>query len=214
MVFAKANLAQDAVSSSRRCAACLGHLRTAPVCAHHTARSYRATQKALPHPHAVRMSASAKLQSETELFLEKLEEESAEVSITAPDFRSQLVQLEDQLHNLQAHIDDLYKGAFSYEVDRNSDTGVNAINGDITDLTEEAFGRLGRTRPEAMKQLLHDKERGDPKGWAQAQHHIQTAKLQRTRLTREIEDLKSTIMQADMEASRGVLSCHHIPVLL
>ncbi|KAL3147924.1 Magnesium chelatase, variant 2 [Trebouxia sp. C0010 RCD-2024] len=150
MVFAKANLAQDAVSSSRRCAACLGHLRTAPVCAHHTARSYRATQKALPHPHAVRMSASAKLQSETELFLEKLEEESAEVSITAPDFRSQLVQLEDQ----------------------------------------------------AMKQLLHDKERGDPKGWAQAQHHIQTAKLQRTRLTREIEDLKSTIMQADMEASR------------
>ena len=57
-----------------------------------------------------------------------------------------------------------------------------------------------------MKQLLRDKERGDPKGWALDQHLIQTAKLQRTRLTREIEDLKSTIMQADVEASRGVLS--------
>lgn len=55
-----------------------------------------------------------------------------------------------------------------------------------------------------MKQLLRDKEKGNPKGWAQAQHQIQTAKLQRTRLTREIQDLKATIMQANVEASRGV----------
>ena len=54
-----------------------------------------------------------------------------------------------------------------------------------------------------MKQLLREKERSDPKGWAQAQHHIQTAKLQRTRLTREIEDLQATILQADVEASQG-----------
>ncbi len=59
-----------------------------------------------------------------------------------------------------------------------------------------------------MKQMLREKEKSDPKGWAQAQHHIQTAKLQRTRLAREIEDLKSTIMQADVEASRGVFSHH------
>ena len=59
-------------------------------------------------------------------------------------------------------------------------------------------------KTQAMKQLLRENERGDPKGWAEAQHYIQTAKLQRTRLTREIEDLKSTILQADVEASRGM----------
>lgn len=59
-----------------------------------------------------------------------------------------------------------------------------------------------------MKQLLHDKETSDPKGWAQTQQQIQTAKLQRTRLTREIEDLKATVLQAEAESSHGVNSCH------
>lgn len=66
---------------------------------------------------------------------------------------------------------------------------------------------------QAMKQLLREKERSDPKGWALAQHHIQTSKLQRTRLTREIEDLKATILQADVEASQGmyVPTTPHLP---
>ena len=60
---------------------------------------------------------------------------------------------------------------------------------------------------QAMKQLLHDKETSDPKGWAQTQQQIQTAKLQRTRLTREIEDLKATVLQAESDASHGMTSC-------
>ena len=55
-----------------------------------------------------------------------------------------------------------------------------------------------------MKQLLKDKEGSDPKGWAHTQHEIQTAKLQRTRLTREIEDLRTSILQADIDDSPGV----------
>ncbi len=55
-----------------------------------------------------------------------------------------------------------------------------------------------------MKQLLHDKETSDPKGWAQTQQQIQTAKLQRTRLTREIEDLKAALAQAEADMSHGV----------
>lgn len=107
MVFAKANLAQNAMSSSRPCSACRGLLRNlhrAPVYAHyHTARSSRATDTALPRPHVVCKSAFAKLQSETELFLERLEEESAEVSIAASDLRSQLVQLESQVTDHYTH---------------------------------------------------------------------------------------------------------------
>ena len=56
---------------------------------------------------------------------------------------------------------------------------------------------------QAMKQLLREKERADPKGWAQTQQQIQTAKLQRTRITREVEELKSTILQADAATSHG-----------
>ena len=63
-----------------------------------------------------------------------------------------------------------------------------------------------------MKQLLHDKETSDPKGWAQSQQQIQTAKLQRTRLTREIEDLKAALVQAEADMSHGhelaIISCH------
>ena len=55
-----------------------------------------------------------------------------------------------------------------------------------------------------MKQLLHDKETSDPKGWAQTQQQIQTAKLQRTRLTREIEDLKAALAQAETDMSYGI----------
>lgn len=55
-----------------------------------------------------------------------------------------------------------------------------------------------------MKQLLHDKETSDPKGWAQTQQQIQTAKLQRTRLAREIEDLKAALAQAETDMSYGI----------
>ena len=65
---------------------------------------------------------------------------------------------------------------------------------------------------QAMKQLLHDKETSDPKGWAQSQQQIQTAKLQRTRLTRETEDLKTALVQAEADMSHGIdlpiISCH------
>ena len=63
--------------------------------------------------------------------------------------------------------------------------------------------RLNAGHLQAMKQLLHEKETTDSKGWAHTQQQIQTAKLQRTRLTREVEDLKSTILQADVVASHG-----------
>lgn len=55
-----------------------------------------------------------------------------------------------------------------------------------------------------MKQLLREKESTDSTGWAHTQQQIQTAKLQRTRLTREVEDLKATILQADVVASHGM----------
>lgn len=101
MVVLRTNFVQDAVSSSTRCATCQRQFRDPPKASfrahHHTAKSHRARHIALPRPHVVCKSASAKLQSETELFLEKLEEENAEVSITASDLRSQLVQLESQV---------------------------------------------------------------------------------------------------------------------
>ena len=53
-----------------------------------------------------------------------------------------------QLQNLQAHIDDLYKGAFSHASSRGVDTEVDDTNEATTGLTEEAFGRLGRTQPQ------------------------------------------------------------------
>lgn len=61
-----------------------------------------------------------------------------------------------------------------------------------------------------MKQLLRQKEASDLQGWAQTQQQIQTAKLQRTRLMREIEDLKTTILQADVDASYGIVCLPHI----
>ncbi len=65
-----------------------------------------------------------------------------------------------------------------------------------------------------MKQLLHDKETSDPKGWAQSQQQIQTAKLQRTRLTREIEDLKAALVQAEADMSHGIESSIISPHIL
>ena len=56
---------------------------------------------------------------------------------------------------------------------------------------------------QALKQLLQEKEAADPKGWAYTQQQIQTAKLQRTRLNREIEDMTAALLQADEETSHG-----------
>lgn len=53
-----------------------------------------------------------------------------------------------QLQKLQAHIDDLYKGALTYDFASNGDSESQAIPGTVTGLTEEAFGRLGRTQPQ------------------------------------------------------------------
>lgn len=53
-----------------------------------------------------------------------------------------------QLHKLQAHIDDLYKGAFSHNAASSDDADVNGTKEEVTGFTEEAFGRLGRTQPQ------------------------------------------------------------------
>ena len=104
MVVIVENLARHVGSSSRRCAASRGHLRKASVYAHpRIARSRKATGVALPRTSITCKSASAQLQSETELFLENLEQESAEVSITASDLKAQLVQLENQVNDLISH---------------------------------------------------------------------------------------------------------------
>lgn len=105
MVVVRANLLQDAVS---RCATCRGQFRDIrKACVrghHHTARSRRVTRVALPRPCVTCKSASTQLQSETELFLKRLDEESAEVSITASDLRSQLEQLENQVNVLAVRL--------------------------------------------------------------------------------------------------------------
>ena len=58
-----------------------------------------------------------------------------------------------QLQKLQAHIDDLYKGAFTHESSSNGDTESQATSEAITGLTEEAFGSLGRTQPQVKSRL-------------------------------------------------------------
>ncbi|KAL0032609.1 hypothetical protein WJX77_010520 [Trebouxia sp. C0004] len=120
---------------------------------------------------------------------------------------AQLRKLETQSVELQKRIDDLYQSAFAHAQSNGHEPESEAIttNAATTGLTEEAFGRLGRTQPEAMKQLLHNKETLNPKGWAQTQQQIQTAKLQRTRLRREIEDLKAAVVQAEADMSRDDL---------
>lgn len=49
-----------------------------------------------------------------------------------------------------------------------------------------------------MKQLLKETEASDPKAWALTQQQIQSSKLKRTRLVREIEDLQSAVLEAQM----------------
>ena len=49
-----------------------------------------------------------------------------------------------------------------------------------------------------MKHLLKETEASDPKAWAVTQQQIQSNKLKRTRLVREIEDLQSAILEAQM----------------
>lgn len=104
MVVVVAHFVHPVGSSCRRCTPSrrqVCELRQASACAsHRNARSCRATVVAWPRPSAICKSAPAQLQSETELFLEKLEQESAEVSITAADLRAQLVQLESQVYAL------------------------------------------------------------------------------------------------------------------
>ena len=51
---------------------------------------------------------------------------------------------------------------------------------------------------QAMKQLLKETEAANPKSWALTQQQIQSAKLKRTRLTREAEDLRAAIMEAEV----------------
>lgn len=53
---------------------------------------------------------------------------------------------------------------------------------------------------QAMKQLLRETEAANPKAWALTQQQIQSAKLKRTRLIREIEDLRSAIHEAQMHS--------------
>ena len=101
MVIVAENLARHVGSRSQRCAASREHFREASVCARpRTARSRKAIGVALPRTSVTCKSAPAQLQSETELFLENLEQESAEVSITASDLRAQLVQLEKQVNDM------------------------------------------------------------------------------------------------------------------
>ena len=101
MTIVLENLARHVGSSSRRCAASRGQLQRASVFARpRTERSCNTAGVALPRTSVMCKSASAQLQSETELFLENLEQESAEVSITASDLRAQLVQLENQVNDL------------------------------------------------------------------------------------------------------------------
>lgn len=53
---------------------------------------------------------------------------------------------------------------------------------------------------QAMKQLLRETEAVNPKAWALTQQQIQSAKLKRTRLNREVEDLRSAILEAQMHS--------------
>ena len=53
-----------------------------------------------------------------------------------------------QLEGLQTHIDDLYKGAFSQVPSTSANVELKASIEASTGLTEEAFGRLGRTQPQ------------------------------------------------------------------
>lgn len=100
MVIVVENLARHVGSGSRHGAASRGQLCKLSVYAHpHTARSRKATGVPLPRKYVTCKSAPAQLQSETELFLENLEQESAEVSIAASNLRGQLVQLEDQVNH-------------------------------------------------------------------------------------------------------------------
>ena len=62
----------------------------------------RSRQGSLPRSFVTCNSASAQLQSETELFLEQLEETSEEFPLSASYMKSQLVQLESQVRRLAA----------------------------------------------------------------------------------------------------------------
>ena len=52
---------------------------------------------------------------------------------------------------------------------------------------------------QVLQALLRAKEKADPKAWAHQQQQLQTAKLQRTRLQRECDDLQVAIATAEAE---------------
>ena len=99
MVAVGSAMLRDAMSGSKRCASCAVHAR--PAC---TARAFTHTQPSrkrckpiqlASRPSVACSSTSAQLQSETELFLDNLEQETDLLPESA--LRSQLQQLEHQV---------------------------------------------------------------------------------------------------------------------
>lgn len=57
---------------------------------------------------------------------------------------------------------------------------------------------------QVMKALLHTKEKQDPRGWQAFQKQVNTLKLQRTRMQRELEELQGALFSATQQLEADV----------
>ena len=103
MVACGPALLRPAVSCSKRCASCSFYSRQSRVAVAFSHAPHRAASKRRQRPQVIVLrcvacsSTAAQLQSETELFLDNLEKETAAEVPSESNLKAQLLQLESQV---------------------------------------------------------------------------------------------------------------------
>ncbi|KAL6750256.1 CobN/Magnesium chelatase-domain-containing protein, partial [Haematococcus lacustris] len=172
--------------------------------------SLRAVLQRRKHGSSSRSQRVAALTSSTEQLIAQLLSESPEsgdeedapglASATA-QMRTRLSELEQQVHALDAEIDQAYASCFSGLTVSETDTpGTGAEHlRSFEGLTEAVFAALGRDEPVVMEALLREKQEQDPAGWTQFQQQVRQLKLRRTRAAREAQDLAQALTSSQQQ---------------
>ncbi|GFH28328.1 protoporphyrin IX magnesium chelatase, partial [Haematococcus lacustris] len=102
------------------------------------------------------------------------EEDAPGLASATAQMRTRLSELEQQVHALDAEIDQAYASCFSGLTVSETDTpGTGAEHlRSFEGLTEAVFAALGRDEPVVMEALLREKQEQDPAGWTQFQQQV------------------------------------------
>ncbi|GFH06894.1 DUF3479 domain-containing protein [Haematococcus lacustris] len=129
------------------------------------------------------------------------EEDAPGLASATAQMRTRLSELEQQVHALDAEIDQAYASCFSGLTVSETDTpGTGAEHlRSFEGLTEAVFAALGRDEPVVMEALLREKQEQDPAGWTQFQQQVRQLKLRRTRAAREAQDLAQALTSSQQQ---------------